>query len=163
MQYQPPRPVHEDMRFHERRWFVRRAGLCLLAIFILLALSGLLAKGVLSAAKAEREGVSLAAYYERFQRRNVQTQFAIQFPKQTEDEIWLRLGRAFQDTYDIEAILPPPARSTSGHNGINLFFDAYDREHMEIVIRARPRRFGAASVEIARLPGALQFPVFIYP
>lgn len=158
-----PLPVSEDMRFQERSWLARRVGWSLLAVFILLALFGAFSKGILSAARAEREGVPLSADYDRFQRRSTQTHFAIQVPKQTEDEIWLRLGRVFQDTYEIEAIQPPPVRSNTGNNGISLFFDAYDQGDMQIVIRARPRRFGAVTVEIARLPGTLRMPVLIYP
>lgn len=135
----------------------------LLAIFVLAALGGVFSKGILSTAKAERDGVPLTADYERFQRRGAHTHFVINAPKQTEDEVWLRLGRAFQQTYEIEAIQPPPVRSTTGSSGINLFFDAYDQDDMRIVIRARPRRFGAVTAEIARPPGALQLPVLVFP
>jgi hypothetical protein len=159
----PSLPVSEDMRFQERSWLIKRAGWSLLALFILLALSGFFSNGTLSVAKAEREGVPLSADYERFQRRSARTQFAIHIPKPSEDEIWLRLGRVFQETYEIEAVQPPPARSNIGDNGINLFFDSYDRGDMEISIRARPRRFGAVTVEITRPPGLLQMPVLIYP
>jgi hypothetical protein len=156
-------PVSEDMRFHERSWLLERAGLGLLTAFILLALCGVFSNGVLSVAKAEREGVLLTADYERFQRRSAQTHFAIQIPRPTGDEIWLRLGRVFQETYEIEAVQPEPARSNVADNGINLFFDTFDRDDMQIVIRARPRRFGAVLVEITRPPGLLQMPVLIYP
>lgn len=54
-------------------------------------------------------------------------------------------------------------RSNTGDNGINLIFDAYDQGDMQIIIRARPRRFGAVTVEITRPPGLLQMPVLIYP
>jgi len=150
------------MRFQERSWRVRHAGSILLAIFILLGLSGVFSRGVLSAARAERDGLQLSADYERFQRRGAQTQFALQIPKQPEDEIWLRLGPAFQDTYDIEAIQPPPARSDTRGNGINLYFEATDAD-IQITIRARPRRFGAVNVDIARYTDTLQVPVLIYP
>jgi len=159
----PLPPVSEDMRFQERCWLARRIGIGLLAIFILLALSGAFSRGFLSSARAEREGVPLSADYERFQRRNAQTHFAIQIPRQTEDEIWLRLGRVFHETYEIEAIQPAPVRSNTGSNGINLFFDSYDQDDVQVVIRARPRHFGAVTIEIARLPGQLQMPVLIYP
>jgi hypothetical protein len=156
-------PVSEDMRFQERSWLLKRVGRSLLAIFVLLALCGAFSNGVLSIATAEREGVPLTADYERFQRRSAQTHFAIRIPKPTEDEIWLRLGRVFQETYEIEAVQPVPVRSNTGDNGINLFFDAYDQGDMQILIRARPRRFGAVTIEITKPPGLLQMPVLIYP
>jgi hypothetical protein len=159
----PALPVSEDMRFQERSWLIRRGGWVLLAIFILLALAGVFSKGILSIAKAEREGVALSVDYERFQRRDAATHFTIRLPKQTEDEIWLRLGPAFQRAYDIEAVQPPPARSNVGGSGLNLFFDAFDQADLNVVIRARPKRFGAVTVEFARLPGSLQMPVLIYP
>lgn len=156
-------PISEDMRLQERSWLAERIGGSLLALFIVLALLGVFSNGVLSAAKAERDTVALSVDYERFQRRSAQTHFAIQARKQTEDEIWLRLGRAFQDTYEIESVRPQPVRSNTASNGINLFFDSYEQGDLNIVIRARPRRFGAVTVEIARLPGSLQIPVLIYP
>lgn len=158
----PPLPVREDMRFQEKSWLAQRIGWLLLAVFIGLAISGVLSRGVLSGADARREGVALTAEYERFQRRSAVTYFTLHVPRQSEDEIWLQLGRAFQDTYEIESIQPPPARSnTSG--GINLFFDAYDQGDLDIVIRARPRRFGAMTLDISRSSGRLQFPVLIFP
>jgi hypothetical protein len=159
----PMLPVSEDMRFQERSWLIKRLGCALLAVFVLLALAGVFSNGFLSAARAEREGAPLSVDYERFQRRNAPTYFTIQVPKQTEDEIWLRLGQAFQNAYDIEAVQPPPVRSNIGSSGLSLFFDAYDQNDLNIVIRARPRRFGTVTVEIARLPGSLQMPVLIYP
>lgn len=158
-----PLPVSEDMRLHERAWLARTIGGFLVAAFVLLALAGVFSRGVLSAAKAEREGLSLSVDYERFQRRNTQTSFVIHVPKQAEDEVWLRFGRTFQDTYEIEAVQPAPVRRTTGNNGINLFFDAYDQGDMQIVVRARPRRFGTLTADIARMSGALQLPVLIYP
>jgi hypothetical protein len=159
----PSLPVREDMPFQERAWTARRVGQALLAVFILLALAGVFSRGFLSAAKAQRDGAALSADYERFQRRGAHTLFVIHLPKQTEDEVWLRLGPAFQQTYEIEAIQPTPVRSQTSSNGISLFFDAYDQGDMQVVMRARPRRFGTVNVEIARLPGAIQLPVLIFP
>jgi hypothetical protein len=151
------------MRFQERSWLTQRIGWALLAVFVILALSGVFSRGVFSATRAEREGVPLTAEYERFQRRSAQTHFTIRAPRQTEDEVWLRLGRAFQDNYEIESIQPPPVRSNTGGSGINLFFDSYDQGDLEIVIRARPRRFGMITVDVTRLPDTLQLPLLIYP
>jgi hypothetical protein len=151
------------MRFQERAWLIKRAGCVLLAILILLALAGVFSNGLLSAATAERDGVPLSVGYERFQRRNAPTHFTIKVPRQTEDEVWLRFGPAFQHAYDIEAVQPPPVRSNFGNAGLSLFFDAYDQSDLNVVIRARPKRVGAINVEIARLPGSLQMPVLIYP
>ena len=163
MQQRSRLPIGEDMRFQERAWLAVRVGWVLLAAVILLALLGIFSGGIMSAAKAERDGTALSVDYERFQRRSTQTHFRLHVPKQTEDEIWLRFGRAFQDTYEIEAVQPQPLRSHISSTGISLFFDADDQDDLNIVVRVRPRRFGMVNIEIARQPGLLQMPVLIYP
>jgi hypothetical protein len=151
------------MRFQERSWLAERIGWGLLAIFVGLASLGVFSNGALSAAKAEREGVPLSVDYERFQRKSALTRFAVHMPRQTEDEIWLRFSRSFQDTYEVESVQPQPLRSNAGINGINLFFDASEQGALTVIIWARPRHFGRINLEVARLPSMLQFPVLIYP
>lgn len=156
-------PIHEDMRFQTRSWMAERIGWGILILFVVLALLGVFSNGVLSSARAEREGVPLTIDYERFQRKTALTRFAIHLPRQGQDEIWLQFNRALQATYEVESIQPPPARATTNASGIGLFFDTYDGEDLLVVIWARPRHFGAVTLEVTRVPQTLPISILIYP
>lgn len=157
----PPLSVSDNMRFQERVWLARRIGWGLLACVMVLALAGAFGHGAVSAAR--EQAATLNVEYERMQRRGAKTHFVLTLPKQTEDEVWLRFGPAFHDIYEIESVQPPPMRSHIGRDGLSLYFDTFDPDDLRVVIRARPRRFGAVTAEVVRPPTALQLPVFIFP
>lgn len=159
----PSLPVSEDMRFQERSWIAERIGWCLLAIFVALAFLGVFSNGILSSARAQRDGVPMTVDYERFQRKTALTHFAIHLPRQNQDEIWLQFNRALQETYEIESIQPQPARASTTASGVGLFFEAYDGEDLMVMIWARPRQFGLVKLEVTRVPQTLPISILIYP
>jgi hypothetical protein len=180
MQDQPrhSRPIHENIRLQNTYWIVERIGWCFLALVVVLALLGVFSRGILSDAKARRNGLPLVVEYERFQRVTALTRFRItidearkvlaqQDPERQDDvrqdEVRLRLSPSFQNAYEIEAILPRSARSVSGPEGLGLLFEPPESGAAIIVISVRPRDFGPVPLEFGIAGGALQFSVFIYP
>lgn len=177
-QSRPSRPVHENIRLQNAYWIVERVGWCLLVLVVVLALLGVFSRGILSDTEARQAGLALAVEYERFQRVTALTRFnvTIEEPRKVlaqqeqtrqdemrQDEMRLRLGRSFQNTYEIDTILPRSTRSIAGPDGLDLFFEPPESGNATVVMWVRPRDFGLVPLDFGIAGGALQFPVFIYP
>lgn len=172
------RPVHENIRLQNAYWIGQRVGWGLLALVVVLALLGVFSRGILSDAEARRNGLPLVVEYERFQRVTALTRFRLNIDdalkvlaqqdparqdETRQDEVRLRLGPSFQNTYEVEAILPRSARSVAGSEGLDLFFEPPESGAATIVLSVRPRDFGLVPLEFGIAGGTLQFQVFIYP
>ncbi|HWE77462.1 MAG TPA: hypothetical protein VG270_02975 [Pseudolabrys sp.] len=155
-------PVREDMAFQRRSWMVERAGWVLLAVIALAGLTGVLGNGPLSWAHASAGALSVS--YERFQRATKSSAFVFDVTQQTGDEITLHLGAPFQRNFEFSSIQPPPRRSRTGPQGIDLTFPASGAGRSRIVIWARPRRYGLSTITAAAehaAPASLR--VLVYP
>src|SRR6266851_10114867 len=88
-------PVREDMRLQDAFWAWERATWAVIAIIVLIALTGLFAHGPLSERTVAEAGLSLT--YERFQRVTALARFTARISVSYGDEASLRRARISEE------------------------------------------------------------------
>jgi hypothetical protein len=155
-------PVLENMRLQNAFWAWERATWVVLAIILLIALTGLFAHGPLSERTVGDAGLSLT--YERFQRVTALARLTARISVSSGDEASLTLSPAFADNFQISDIEPRPLRSTAGPGGLELVFQAPAAGELSLVIWAHPRSFGYFDLSAAASPeGRVAFSILVYP
>jgi hypothetical protein len=155
-------PVAENMRLQNAFWRWERATWVVLAIILVIALTGVLAHGPLSKRTVADAGLSLT--YERFQRVTALARLSASISVSSGDEASLTLSPAFADNFQISDIEPRPLRSTAGPEGLELVFQAPTAGKLSLVIWAHPRSFGHFDLIAAASPeGRVAFSILVYP
>src|SRR4029453_18440572 len=142
-------PVREDMRFQYAFWRWERAAWVVMAIILVLALSGLFARGALSGVTVSGPGQRLALTYERFQRATAVSRLSARISAPSADQVSLRLSPLFHEEFQIADIEPRPLRSSAGPRALELVFPAPAAGELAIVIWATPRSFGVFRLSAA--------------
>lgn len=160
----PSVPIAEDMRFQERAWITQRIGWTVLALLVALALLGVFANGVLSAASVASPDGLVRVEYERFAHRTAQSHFSVHVAGPLAGDTLIRLSPSFARAYDIEVLHPHPVRAAAGAFGLELAFTPSAAGDLTVVLAGRPRRFGIVHLDIAvdARPG-LSFTQIVYP
>ncbi len=157
-------PIQEDMPFQLRSWLVERAGWVAMGLLALTALTGALGLGPLAEGRARSADQALSVQYERFQRVTRLARFTFGFGAASPDLARLRLSPLFQDAYEIVGIVPAPARSSAGPEGLELTFAPPRTGDLTVVIWANPRRSGSLSLAAqAEAGSAATFWILVYP
>ena len=155
-------PVQENMRFQKRSWIVERVGWLVLTAFAIVGLSGVFGNGPASWTHAR--GGALAVSYERFERATRTASFTFDLAPAPATERTLHLSAAFQRDFELTSIQPPPLRSTTGRDGVDLTFAAQAGAAGRVVIWAHARSYGLSSITAALDGGpSVPFWVFAYP
>lgn len=155
-------PVREDMRLQAAFWAWERATWVVIAVIVLIALTGLFAHGPLSKRTVADAGLSLT--YERFQRVTTLARFTARISVSYGDEASLTLSPAFPDSFQIADIEPRPLRSNAGPRGLELVFQAPATGELSVVIWAHPRSFGLFDLTATADPeGRVAFSILVYP
>jgi hypothetical protein len=155
-------PVAENMRLQNAFWRWERATWVVLAIILVIALTGLLAHGPLSKRTVADAGLSLT--YERFQRITAVARLSARISVSSGDEASLTLSPAFAENFQISDIEPRPLRSTAGPEGLELVFQAPAAGKLSLVIWAHPRSFGFFDLSAAAgSQGRVAFSILVYP
>jgi hypothetical protein len=155
-------PVLENMRLQNAFWAWERATWVVLAIILLIALTGLFAHGPLSERTVGDAGLSLT--YERFQRVTALARLTARISVSSGDEASLTLSPAFADNFQISDIEPRPLRSTAGPGVLELVFQAPAAGELSLVIWAHPRSFGYFDLSAAASrEGRVAFSILVYP
>src|SRR5260370_7489600 len=102
-------PVREDMRLQDAFWAWERATWAVIAIIVLIALTGLFAHGPLSERTVADAGLSLT--YERFQRVTALARFTARISVSYGDDASLTLSPAFSAHFHLPATEPRPLRT----------------------------------------------------
>jgi hypothetical protein len=157
-------PVREDMRLQQAFWTWERVAWAVMAIIILLALSGILARGALSHRTVTDPSQRLSLTYERFQRVTAGSRLTAKISAPKADEASLRLSPSFHANFQIADIEPRPLRSSAGPRGLELIFLPPAEGELSVVIWASPRSFGVFDFTAATDPEAsVAFSILVYP
>jgi hypothetical protein len=157
-------PVREDMRFQYAFWRWERAVWVVMAIILVLALSGLFARGALSRVTVSGPGQRLALTYERFQRASAVSRLSARISAPGADQVSLRLSPLFHEEFQIADIEPRPLRSSAGPHGLELVFPPPAAGELAVVIWATPRSFGVFRLSAAADPEPpVPFSILVYP
>lgn len=156
-------PIADNMRLQNALWAWERATWAILAIVILIALTGLLAHGPLSQRTVTNAGLSLT--YERFQRVTALARLNARISISYGDEASLTLSPPFADNFQIADIEPRPLRSSAGPHGLELVFQSPAAGELSVVIWAHPRSFGRFDLTAAAADpqGRVAFSILVYP
>jgi hypothetical protein len=155
-------PVAENMRLQNAFWAWERATWIVLAIILLIALTGVLAHGPLSERTVTDGGLSVS--YERFQRVTSLARLNARIAGSHGLESSLTLSPAFAENFQIADIEPRPLRSSAGPRGLELVFQAPAAGELSVVIWSHPRSFGRFDLTAAADPqGRVAFSVLVYP
>src|SRR2546430_13200708 len=155
-------PVCEDIRLQDAFWAWERAAWAVIAVIVLIALTGLFAHGPLSERTVADARLSLS--YERFQRVTALARFTARISVSHGDEASLTLGPAFSNHFQIADIEPRPLRSRAGPGGLEFVFQAPAAGELSVVIWAHPRSFGHFDLTAAVGPeGRVAFSILVYP
>jgi hypothetical protein len=155
-------PVHEDMRLQRALWAWERAMWGVLALIVLVALTGLFAHGPLSERIARDAGLTLT--YQRFQRVTATTRLTATISASNADAIGLTLSPPFSEYFQIADIEPRPQRSSAGPHGLELGFPAPAAGELSVVIWAHPQSFGVFDLTATATPqGRVAFSILVYP
>jgi hypothetical protein len=155
-------PIPENMRLQNAFWASERATWIVLAIILLVALTGVLAHGPLSKRTVTDGGLSLS--YERFQRVTSLSRLDARISGGAGHESVLTLSPAFSENFQIADIEPRPLRSTAGPRGLELVFQPPTAGELSVVIWSHPRTFGRFDLTAEAEPqGRVAFSVLVYP
>src|SRR6266540_1171526 len=153
------------MKFQRRSWTVERVAWVSLGIIALAAALGLLSHGPLSRTTATSDDGGLAVSYERLERRQASSQFLVRAAAGGQSqEIKLRFGPDFLDTYNIRTMTPAPLRASTGAQGYEPVFAASPSGQTRVHISGRAVRFGFARFDVEAIGnGAVRVRQFIFP
>jgi hypothetical protein len=155
-------PIPDNMRLQKAFWASERATWIVLAIIVLIALTGVLAHGPLSE-RTVADG-ALSVTYERFQRVTSSARLSARISASHGHESSLTLSPAFAENFQIDDIEPRPLRSSAGPDGLELVFQAPAAGELSVVIWGRPRSFGRFDLTAAAEPqGRVAFSILVYP
>jgi hypothetical protein len=155
-------PVPENIRLQNAFWAWERTTWIVLAVILLIALTGLLAHGPLSKRTVTDGGLSVT--YEQFQRVTALARFNARILVSYGDEASLTLSPSFADSFQIADIEPRPLRSSAGLQGLEFVFQAPATGELSVVLWAYPRSFGRFDLTAAAGPeGRVAFSILVYP
>ena len=155
-------PIPENMRLQNVFWASERVTWTVLAIILLIALTGVFAHGPLSERTVAYGGLSVS--YERFQRVTSSARLRARISGFYGHDSSLTLSPGFAENFQIDDIHPRPLRSSAGPGGLELVFQAPTAGELSVVIWSRPRSFGRFDLTAAAEPqGRVAFSVLVYP
>jgi hypothetical protein len=133
-----------------------------LAGIAIVGLSGAFGNGPASWEHAT--GGTLTVTYERFERATRTASFIFDFGAANGGERKLHLSAPFERDFEFTSIQPPPLRSATDKDGIELAFAAQPGAPGRVVIWAHARSYGLSSI-VANVDNgpAAAFWVFAYP
>jgi hypothetical protein len=134
--------LSEDRRFQERFWRAERLALCVFALVVLLALSGMFgAGGPLSVASTASPSARIE--YPRVTRWATEDQIVVHFDSDRPVHRLL-LGGSFLDWFHIEGINPEPMRMVQHRDDVRLEFAAGEEDGFQVIVRITAERPGLA-------------------
>lgn len=159
--------VDQDLDIQKKEWVIRRTFLVVMAVILLLGMTGLFGTGPLSSATAGDAGEGLALGYERFVRHGGESSLEFEIhPDQVADgqvELWI--SSSYLDDLIIEqySIQPDQVRA-QGDRHVFVFLAEDPGEPITLGFSIRPDTIGRLSGEAGIIEGpTFTFNQFSYP
>ncbi|MCU1293029.1 MAG: hypothetical protein JWP08_1879 [Bryobacterales bacterium] len=157
--------VGEDLQFQRRWWAFERWIWMLFALLVLLDLLGAFGRGPLAKKHAEAADGSMKVDYERIERFSTPSILTVSFGKQAirDGKIQLWVSESLVKKLGNQRIVPQPAASSIGNNGILYTFPASDVP-ATAEFALSPASPGSAELQM-QVPGSsvITLKVFIVP
>ena len=163
----PGLELEEDLAFQRKSWRAERVSWGLLGLTLLVALTGLLGHGPLSAGTGGTRGSDFWVEYQRFPR--YQTSEALRFhvgPAAAGGRpIQLWIGAGYLRDTEIVSIVPQPERAIPGTERITFAFAAPPAgQGAEITFELRADAYGPRTARVGLADGpAFDLGLFVYP
>jgi hypothetical protein len=155
-------PFTSAREYHEREWLVQRVGWIAMGAFIVAALLGLFGDGPLSDRTIGEANVATLSF-QRFARyaSSVQIELTIASPA-PDGAISIEVNESYLIDFEIESIVPEPARVETNDDRLRFVFDA-GAMPATIKFDVVPARIGRKFAVFEVAGRELRFEQFIYP
>jgi len=154
-------PIQEDMRLQLRLWRLERTAWIVLALIVLLALSGLFGGGPLSSVRTHTPDDSLRVSYERFERNGAATELSVHM--RGGSPLWLEIEGDLLTHFTWESIQPQPTLMQSRDTGVRLQLQPDDLGRASLPLSLRPGAIGMARSSLQLNGQRLQLTQLLYP
>ncbi|SDO98306.1 hypothetical protein SAMN04489798_4368 [Pseudomonas arsenicoxydans] len=157
-------PVREDMAYQMKVWRFERWGWYVLVLLMVLGLSGLFSRGLLSSRDIRSEDGRVRVEYEMFHRNGSTNSMKISLGAAPESTVELELAGEMLEGFSIETLQPVPLRARSSAEGIRLWVQTDTQGQADLFITLRGDGLGWFRSRIV-LPGTSDVPLnqFIFP
>jgi hypothetical protein len=133
----------DDIAFQEKTWRVQRVGWVVMALLVAAALAGVFARGPLS--RAEAQGQGLRIEYQRFERYQAPSEINVRLTPEAvvDGSVAIVLDSDYAKRVPLERIDPEPERSAPTAGGHILYFPVpRDAQPGTVILQIRPQRVG---------------------
>lgn len=151
--------IEEHIYLQKTGWIVQRIGLCIMLVFVLLALSGLFGDGILSKRTDRIKNVTLE--YERFYRHEGGMELKIEVDGNNNAGVDVAFPVNYLKDFEIRSILPEPRENRIENGKVHYRFDAHGP--MNITYYFTPREIGTVAGVIEVNDAIFSVNHFIYP
>jgi hypothetical protein len=155
----PDLEIEEHLQLQKTGWVAQRIGLCIMVIFVLLALLGLFGDGILSKQTSTNKNVTLE--YERFYRHEGSMELKIGVSENNTSEVDIAFPSEYLKNFEIRSILPEPKASRTAQGKVHYLFDAQGKT--DIVYYLIPRKPGTTAGVVEVNDAIFSINHFIYP
>lgn len=151
--------IEEHIHLQKTGWVIQRIGLCVMLVFVVLALLGLFGDGILSKRISTIKNITIE--YERFYRHEGPMELKIEVGENSAAGVDVAFPVDYMKSFEIRSILPEPKENRVENGKVHYLFDVNGRT--DITYYLTPRAVGtvAGTIEVNNTI----FPVnhFIYP
>lgn len=155
----PDLQIEEHLSLQKTGWIVQRVGLCIMLVFVLLALLGLFGDGILSKRTIMIKNVTLQ--YERFYRHEGSMELKIDVAENNTTEVDVAFPVEYMKNFEIRSILPEPKANRTEQGKVHYIFDA--RGNANIIYYLTPRQPGTITGAVEVNDAIFSINQFIYP
>jgi hypothetical protein len=151
--------IEEHIDLQKKGWIVQRIGLCIMLVFVLLALFGLFGDGMLSKRTNTIRNVTLE--HERFYRHEGPMELKIEVGENRSAGVDISFPVQYMKSFEVRSILPEPRENRVEHGKVHYLFDASGPTNITFYLT--PREIGTIAGTVAVNDAIFSVNHFIYP
>lgn len=147
-------------------WRIRRTGWVVLALLVVLALSGVFGVGPLSWSTVTADDGSIEVSYSRFTANGAPSSLSLRVPPTAavDGQVRVWISSEYLDALEVSSITPEPASATSVDGGVVFAFEVEPGAALEATVNATGDAFGVETARLAVVDHArVEFWQLFYP